>query len=409
MDPNIYRLNDPSFFALGDPEAVFKSLRREDPVHWTETNLKRGFWSVTTMPDVMAVFRDAHTFPSGAGGFFLPPDPQAEAAQPAVASNPNLVITDPPRHGPLRKAFNRPFLPRAVKQYEDAGRKLVAEIIDGIIPQGKCNFVTDIATKLPMAIICDMMQVPRQDWNSLFKWANMAMGADDPEYQIGTPAETHQHGYGNLFNYTLRLGKERRGGSTEDLMSIISNAVVQDAQLDDGEVGGNGFMFVIGGLETTRNAISGGMLQLIKNPGQMRLLREDRSLLPKAIEEIVRWTSPITHLGRGASRDVELHGKQIKKGDPIVVWLLSANRDEEWFSDPDRFDITRTPNEHIGFGYGEHFCLGSHLARLELRLMLNELLDRMPDMEVCGEVTRLHSTLVAGIKSMPVRWNPPRH
>ena len=230
---------------LGDPEAVFKSMRRKDPVHRQNQPPTRLLVDYHHARRDGGVSRRAHL--SQRGGRLPSPDRAAEAAQPAIASNPNLVITDPPRHGPLRKAFNRPFLPRAVKQYEDAGRKLVAEIIDDIIPRGQCNFVTDIATKLPMAIICDMMQVPRQDWNSLFRWANMAMGADDPEYQIGTPAETHQHGYGNLFNYTLRLGKERRGGNCEDLMSIISNAVVHDAQLDDGEVGGNGFMFVIGG------------------------------------------------------------------------------------------------------------------------------------------------------------------
>jgi cytochrome P450 len=403
-----YRLNDPSFFAEGDPEAVFKQLRREDPVRWTKTNLKRGFWSITKMADVAAVFRDAHTFPSGMATF-IAPSPEAEEAQSSLGGHPNLVITDPPRHVELRKAFNRPFLPRAVARYEEAGRKLVAQIIDEVIPRGGCNFVTDIATKLPMAIICDMMQVPRNDWNALFAWANMAMGSDDPEYQIGTPAETQQRGYGSLYDYTLKLGAQRRGGAGADLMGMISNAVVYGAQLEDGEVGGNGFMFVIGGLETTRNAISGGMLQLIKNPDQMRQLRANRALLPKAIEEIVRWTSPITHLTRSAARDVELNGKLIKKGDRVVVWLLSANRDEDEFVDPDRFDVTRTPNEHIGFGLGEHFCLGAHLARLELRLMLNELLDRMPDMEVSGPVTRLHSTLVAGIKSMPVRWKPPLH
>jgi cholest-4-en-3-one 26-monooxygenase len=404
-----YRLNDPSFFATGDPDAVFRRLRRDDPVHWTETNLKHGFWSITKMEDLREVYRDHTTFSTERSHGPLPASPEAEQHdEQNPQSTPMLVGIDEPRHTQMRKAFHAMFLPRAVARYEETGRKLVAEIIDEVLPRGECDFVTDIATRLPMAIICDMMQVPRQDWKDLFHWANMAMGGDDPQYQIGTPMETADFGFGSIFRYTLNLGTQRRGGTDGDLMSIIANSDVQGHPLHEGEIGGNGFMFVIGGLETTRNAISGGMLELIRNPAEMRRLRADRALLPKAVEEIVRWTSPITHLTRSATRDVELRGRKIRKGDGVVVWNISANRDEETFYDPYRFDVGRTPNEHIGFGLGVHFCLGVHLARLELRLMLEQLLDRMPDLELAGEVTRLHSTLVAGIKSMPVRFTPRR-
>lgn len=402
------RLNDPGLFANGDPDTVFKQLRREDPVHWTQTNLRHGFWSITKLEDVREVYRDHVTFSTEQGPGPLPATREAEDHEDSLGEQPSLVGIDEPRHTQMRKAFNPLFLPRAVARYEESGRKLVAEIIDDVLPRGECDFVTDIATRLPMAIICDMMKVPRQNWKELFDWANMAMGADDPQYQIGTPIQTKEFGYGSIFRYTLGMGLERRGGHENDLMSTIANANVQGHPLDQGEIGGNGFMFVIGGLETTRNAISGGMLELIRNPAELSRLRADRSLLPKAVEEIVRWTSPITHLTRIATRDAELRGRKIRKGDWVVVWNISANRDEDIFYDPYRFDVGRTPNEHIGFGFGVHFCLGVHLARLELRLMLEQLLERMPNLELAGEVTRLHSTLVAGIKSMPVKFTARR-
>jgi cytochrome P450 len=309
------RLNDPSLFATGDPEAVFKRLRKEDPVHWTETNLRHGFWSITKLEDVREVYRDNLTFSTEQGPGPLPANREAEEHEDPLGNQPSLVGIDEPRHTQMRKAFNRMFLPRAVARYEQSGRKLVAEIIDEVLPRGECDFVTDIATRLPMAIICDMMKVPRPNWKELFDWANMAMGADDPQYQVGTPLETKEFGYGSIFRYTLGLGMGRRGGPDDDLMGIIANANVQGHPLREGEIGGNGFMFVIGGLETTRNAISGGMLELMRNPSEMQRLRADRSLLPKAVEEIVRWTSPITHLMRCATRDVEMRGKKIRKGD----------------------------------------------------------------------------------------------
>jgi len=395
------------FFAHGDPHAVWKRLRAEDPVHWTDGGLSRGFWSVTKLEDVHAVYRDAATFKSGYG---LPSSPEMERfdADPQRGAREKMLVqSNAPFHIGLRKAFVGPFLQRAITRYEEPGRKIVAELVDEVLPRGECDFVTDVAAKLPMAIICDMMQVPRTQWGQMFRWANMAMAAEDPEYQIeGGATVTKTAGYGGIFNYVLQLALERRGNPGDDLLSLISNCKVDGRLLTEEEVGHNGFMFVIGGLETTRNSTSGGVAELIRNPGQMRKLREDRTLMRSAIEEIVRWTSPIVQLMRVATRDTELRGRKIKQGDWVVVWNASANRDEEAFEDPYRFDISRWPNDHAGFGYGPHFCLGAHLARLEMRLMLNDVLDRMPDIQLTGEVERVASNLIGGIKRMPVKFTP---
>ena len=397
------------FFADGDPDSIWRRLRAEDPVHWTQGGLSRGFWSVTKLEDVQAVYRDAATFKSGYG---LPSSAEMEKfdADPQKGAREKMLVSsNAPFHTAARKAFVGPFLQRAMNHYEEPGRKLVAEIIDEVLPRGECDFVMDVAAKLPMAIICDMMQIPRADWAQMFHWANMAMAAEDPEYQIegGAPA-TKNAGYTGIFNYCLQLALKRRGNPGDDLLSLISNSNVNGRLLTEEEVGHNGFMFVIGGLETTRNSTSGGVAALIANPAQMRLLRENRTLMRGAIEEIVRWTSPIVQLMRVATRDTELRGRQLRKGDWVVVWNASANRDEEIFEDPYRFDITRWPNDHVGFGYGTHFCLGAHLARLQMRLMLTDVIERMPDIQLTGKVERVASNLIGGIKRMPVKFTPRR-
>src|SRR5579885_3267335 len=409
MDQDDLNLTNQLFFAQGDPHSVWKRLRREDPVHWTVSNLSRGFWSVTKLEDVQAVYRDNVGFRSGSG---LPSSPEMEQfdADPQKgARDKSLVSSNPPIHTPLRKAFVGPFLQRAIARYEEPGRKLVAEIIDDVLPRGQCDFVMDVAARLPMAIICDMMQIPRSDWAQMFRWANMAMAAEDPEYQIeGGATVTKDTGYKSIFDYCLRLALKRRGNPGNDLLSLIANVEVMGRRLTEEEIGHNGFMFVIGGLETTRNSTSGGVAELIRNPDQMRMLRDNRALMRSAIEEIVRWTSPIVQLMRVATRDSELRGRKIREGDWVVVWNASANRDEDAFEDPYRFDITRWPNDHVGFGYGPHFCLGAHLARLQMRLMLNEVLDRMPDIELTGPVERVASNLIGGYQRMPVKFTPRR-
>lgn len=406
-------LTDAHFFAKGDIHDLFKRMRAADPVHWTQGRLKRGFWSVFKHEDAYTVYKGAsEIFSNGKFSVGLPSSPEVEAAvkPELMGSNRMLVASDGELHRDFRKAFNAMFLPRAIRQYEASGRQLVLEILDQVLPRGRCEFVTEVATRLPMAIICDMMAIPRKDWQLMFDLVNQAMGPEDPEYKVeSSAAETRNKAWAAAVGYCIKTALERRGGNGTDLLSVIANARVLGGRLlTEEEIGYNGFMFVIGGLDTTRNSIAGGLLELIRNPDQMRLLRENRSLMRPAVEEILRWTSAITHSMRTALKDTEIRGRKIKEGDWVVVWNASANRDEEAFVNPDRFDVARDPNDHFAFAYGEHFCLGAHLARLEIRLIFEEILDRMPDVELDGAVEWLASNLLHGLKRMPIKFTPRR-
>jgi cytochrome P450 len=406
-----FDLTDPECFAKQDPHPLFKRLRAEDPIHWTTGRISRGFWSLTRYEDVLAVYRDAATFSSERYSVGLPSNPEAEAMlSPEMRGCGQMLIgTDPPRHNAMRRRFNGAFLPRAVARMEASSRQIVSEIIDAVAPRGECDFVVEVAARLPMAMICEMMAIPRPDWESMFRWGNMVLGGEDPEYQVGGNAmKTAMEGGMQIFMYCLNLAKERREHPDADLLSVIGSAELDGRLLNDMEIGHNAVMFVLGGLETTRNAISGGLLELMRNPDQFKRLAQKPALMPTAIEEILRWTSPIPHIMRTATRDFEWRGRKIHDGDWMVMWNPSANRDETVFPDADRFDIARTPNYHLAFGQGEHFCIGSHLARLELRVMLEEVMRRMPDIRLTGEVERLTSFQVAGIKHMPVTFQTTR-
>lgn len=405
-----FDLTDPECFAKRDPHPVWKRMRAEDPIQWGTGRIKRGFWSITRYEDALTVYRDPVTFSSQRYSVGLPSNPEAEQMlSPEMRGCGQMLIgTDPPRHNAMRKRFNDAFLPRAVMQLESSGRRIVSEVIDAVAQRGECDFVVDVAARLPMAIICEMMAIPRSDWDSMFKWANMVIGGEDPEYQVGGSAmQTSMEGGMQLFMYCLNLAKNRRDDNpARDLLSVIGTAKLDGVLLNDTEIGHNAVMFILGGLETTRNAISGGVLELIGNPEQWKRLAQTPALMPAAIEEILRWTSPITHIMRTATRDFEWRGRKIRDDDWIAIWNPSANRDEEVFADPYRFDIARNPNNHLAFGMGEHFCIGAHLARLELRLMLEEVMRRMPDLRLAGEIERLTSIQVSGIKHMPVKFTP---
>lgn len=396
-------LTDPSFFVDHDPHPLWQELRKEDPLHWTD-GLIAPFWSVTRYEDIVTVFSEPKLFTS-TRGLVLPSSPEMESLTPEMTGAGQMMIqTDPPLHGLMRRAFNRLFLPRAVGRFANPGVALVHEILEAALERGECDFVVDVAARLPMAFICEIMGIPRADWPNMFKWGNMSLGFEDAEYQVesGSPLETRQQGAANLGTYCARLALERRGADGDDLLSVLGDATINGRLLTDEELAHNGFLYIAGGLETTRNAISSGLLALIQNPHQRSELARNPELMSTAIEEVLRWSSPITHIARVATQDIELRGKSIREGQRLALWLPSGNRDDEVFNNPYRLDLRRHPNEHIAFGKGEHFCAGAHLARLELRLTLEALLGKIERIELAGAVERLRSNLIAGIKHMPV-------
>jgi len=396
-------LSDPGFFVDHDPHPLWRQLRQEDPIHWTE-GLVRGFWSITRYDDIIAVVSEPSLFTS-AQLISVPSTPELEQLTPEVlGSGEMMLMTDPPLHGAMRRAFNRLMLPRAIGRFEVPGPQLVGEILDEALTRGECDFVLDVAARLPMAFICEIMGIPRVDWPDMFRWGNMIAGNEDAEYQVesGSALETRQHGTLNIGKYCQKAALERRGGDGEDLLSVLGNAQINGRLLTERELAHNGVLYVGAGLETTRNAISAGLLALLEHPAELDLLLKDEALMPTAVEEILRWSSPVTHFARVAMKDTELGGKQIQQGDRVVLWFPSGNRDEAVFENPYTFDLRRTPNEHIAFSKGEHFCAGAHLARLELRLMLQALLKRTKQIELTGKVERLRSNFLAGIKHMPV-------
>jgi cytochrome P450 len=405
-------LTDAAFFAHGDVHELFRRARKADPVHWTKGSLAHGFWSLFCHQDGYTVYRGAsEIFANGIQSVGLPASPEVEATvtPEMLGCNKLLVATDGEFHRALRKALNPPFLPRAMKQYEESGRRLVMEIFDEILPRGRCEFVGEVAARLPMAITWDMMRIPRKDWQMLFEKVNQVLGPEDPEYHgESSSAEVAANAWQTAAEYCTDLGMERRGKDGDDFLTLIANAKVLGRDLTPEQVGYNVWNFVIGGLDTTRNAIAGGMLALIQHPEQIKRLREDKSLIHTAVEEILRWTSPITHSLRVAVKDTEIAGRKISAGDWVVVWNISANRDEAVFDNPQVFDVGRKPNEHFAFAYGEHFCIGAHLARLEIRLILEEQIARMPDPELDSEVERLTSVVLAGIKRLPIKFQPRR-
>jgi cytochrome P450 len=285
---------------------------------------------------------------------------------------------------------------------------LSTKIIDDIAERGECDFVWDVARLLPLEVICEMVGVPEGDWEGMFELSNQILGFDDPEFAPESDEITPEDMQLSLelMQYVQEQAADRRINPREDVLSVLVHGEVDGEHLRDDEI----FMFflllILAGNETTRQATSGGMLALIENPDQRSKLTDDPSIMPLAVEEFVRWTSPVVHFERRATKDTEIRGRKIRKGDTVVLWYPSANRDEEVFVNGESFDVARTPNDHIAFGKGEHFCLGANLARLELRVMFEELMRRIPEMELAGPITRLRSNFIGGIKRMPVRFEP---
>ena len=385
-------LHSPDFYA-GDPYPAYRELRNTTPVVWNDVT---NFWALLKYEDIRFVSGHPLTFTSTKG--ITIPDP----AQPEPVQEGNLIFTDPPRHRQLRKLINAGFTRRQVMLLEPKVREIVRGIVDNIDPSDTQQFAEDIASPLPTRMIAEMLGAPAEDWEKFRTWSDAAVGTADPDIEMD-----HLVALGELYEYFTKLIAARRSGEVtgqDDLLSILAAAEVDGEQLTDADLLNFSFLLLVAGNETTRNLIALGTLALIDHPDQFALLRSNPALLPSAIEEMLRYTSPVTHMARHATEDVEIRGQRIKAGDTIVMLYGAANRDEDIFGPTsEEFDITRNPNPHIAFGAGEHACLGAQLARLEARVFFEVLLGTYPTIELTGDVTRLRATMTPGVKRMPVR------
>jgi cytochrome P450 len=400
------QLTDPAFFAAGGHHELFRRLRAEEPVRWTDGNAARPFWSVSRHADCVHILRDPHRFSSRLGGLMPLSAKEPDAQEQIVGGYGSIPThTDPPRHMALRRPFNKFFSAPTLAPMLARVQKCVDTIMEEILPRGECDLVEDVAAQLPTRIACEMMGVPKEDQPRIRHHCAAFLGAQDPAYQIdGDALKTQQINMRALFDYMFELAMRRRGAPTDDFTSVIGNLEIDGEKLSERDVGWWCFSIVAAGLETTRDTVSVGMLELLNNPTEIARLRTEPELMNLGIDEIVRWVNPAMHKFRIATRDVEIGGKTIREGDWVVCWLVSANRDEAAFEDPYRFDVARKPNAHLGFGVGEHSCIGRHLARMEMQAMFTALLDLTPDMALAGPPEWLVSNKHTVIKRMPVRF-----
>jgi cytochrome P450 family 142 subfamily A polypeptide 1 len=376
------QLLEPSFYV--DPHPMFAWMRENAPVYWDDSS---GIWGIARYAEVMRVSKDWKTFCSGQGSR---PD----------SSVPSMINRDPPEHIMRRRIVSSGFTPRRVEDHEVFLRRKVGELIDAVEDQGGCDFVRDIATPLPMYMIGELMGLPEADHGQLLHWSDLfATGGDEVRDEVIPAVEAYAL-------YIMRAVEERRGGKGEDLVSLVVNAEVDGAHLTDHDLIFETMLILVGGDETTRHVISGGLEALLRDRDQFEQLRDDPSLIPAAIEEMLRFVTPIQNMNRTATRDTELAGQEIREGDRMLLLYPSANRDAAVFDDPNRFDIHRHPNDHVAFGgYGRHHCLGAQLARLELRVLFEELLQRLPDIALAdpdAAIPRRRGNFVLGFESMPV-------
>jgi len=407
-------LADNDRFQRNEGWAQFDTLRREDPVHWSpEAAPNRGFWSVTKYRDIWAVDRDTETFTSEK---FVNLE---EVDDDLMDIRRSILETDGKRHLVLRQLIAREFSPRnLMKNYEGFLRELTKQTVDEALSATEFDFVEKISADFPIQVLARLLDVPLEDTGQLIAWGNEMVGNTDPEFiehTIDSPeSEKYKHlpfrspTTQDVFDYGRALRDRRRGGDGTDLISQLANKLPGDGvPMTDKDFDNYFLLLVIAGNETTRHAISNAMLALIERPDQLRLLREDPSLIASGLEELLRWASPVYHFRRTATRDTELGGKTIKEGDKVVMWFASGNRDEDVFDDPYTLDVRRTNVDHLTFGKGSpHLCMGNALARMEVRLMFEELLPRLASIGLNGDVARVRSNFVNGIKKFPVTVKP---
>ncbi|OUS90736.1 cytochrome P450 [Rhodococcus sp. NCIMB 12038] len=394
-------LKSPDVYTEGVPYAFFDHLRSSEPVYWQPEENGTGFWAVTRHADVVAVSRDSATFSSAVGTTQIDDfDEQTRAKQAAM-----LVNLDPPDHTRLRQLVSRGFTPRTVKVLEGHIRDICTRIVDRLLEARDVDFVPEAAAPLPLEVIAALLGAPPGDVDRLYDWSNRMIGFDDPEY--GTTQADGEMAAAEIFLYANELAAQRRIEPRDDIVTKLVQPDENGDTLTEMEFNMFFVLLVVAGNETTRNATAGGMQAFIDHPDQWRRLQSEPELASSAVEEILRWVTPVMDFRRTATRDAYIGDQLVRAGDKVVIYYPSANRDEAVFDEPYRFDIGRSPNPQIAFGgSGVHFCLGAHLARLELRILFETLAARIDRVESTGPVARLRSNFISGIKTMPVRIHP---
>jgi methyl-branched lipid omega-hydroxylase len=406
------RLGDPVFWTLPPDvrEGAFRTLRRDRPISFHQEIDDRlfppgpGFWALSRHADILYAGTHPKLFCSGQGATAI-----ADIPTEFLEFFGSMINMDAPKHGRLRRLVSTAFTERLLSRVEHEVQDAASRVVDAVADKGECDFVTEIAAPFPIRIICEMMGIPESQHGFVFDRTNIILGLGDPEY---TPDPTDLGGQlmaagADLAELMKDLRRERLSRPGEDLTSVLVHAEIDGDRLSEQEMGSFFILLVAAGNETTRNAISHGMKALCDFPEQRQIwAQEFEAIAPTAVEEIVRWASPVIFMRRTATCDTEIGGQQVREGDKFLLFYNSANRDEAVFADPYRFDVKRDPNDHVGFGGGPHFCLGANLARREITVMFRELFRRLPDLEVSGEPERLFSAFIHGIKHMPCRFTP---
>lgn len=403
-------LADLDLFQNGAPWGAFAELREQSPVHWNEEEApNHGFWGVTKFHDIVSVLRDPETFTSERFTNLEEVDADQEEARRS------LLETDGSRHRALRRLLQGQFTPAAVAKYETYLRGLTATTLDKAFAKGEFDFVQEVSADFPINVLVRLLDVPQEDAGQLIDWGNRMVGFDDPEHADLMMNDPESEKYRlvpfrspaalEVYEYGDELARQRRGKDGTDLVSVLVNGEMSDGiPLSERDFHTNFLLLVVAGNETTRHTITHTMRNLIQHPDQLALLQENPDMIPWAVEEFLRYASPVYHFRRTATKDTEIRGQKIKAGDKVVPWFASGNRDTDIFQNPDVFDVTRNPNEHMTFGRGgPHMCLGNALARIELRVMFEDLISRIDRVELTGEVDYLRSNFVHGIKRMPVK------
>ncbi len=394
-----------TFAEHGYPHAAWRRLRREAPIHWFDLPGGVGFWAVTKRQDIVWISKQPTRFLNAPRLAIFEEGAPVEGERRLAR---HLLNMDPLEHGSFREVASSWFTPRAIERRQKEVQRITRDLLAKMAGNGgerEGDFVSDFTAPLTLRVLADMLGVPRKDWRLMFRWTNQIAGASDAEYQTGEdPAGSVESARTGLFEYFRELAAERRKEPRDDMVSVLANARIDGEPMPGFELLSYYLLLVVAGNETTRNAASGGLLALIENPDQMRKLQADPGLVDSAVEEIVRWTAPVIQFCRTPVEDVEIRGQKIRKGDSLCLLYPSANRDEDVFEEPDVFRVDRKPNPHLGFGIGEHFCLGASLARLELRVIFRELAQRLEAVELAGPVERMRSSFLGGVKRMPIRY-----